>query len=373
MSVGLLCALLIGASDIPINRRWDQLVVPENVVDYRALFVQASRRLGRRAVYIDAVRIDGRRLARLARRKPKEPFVRVVREALRRPFDLQDLLYFLDDVLEARSSAPDLKIWLPASRARKAGIFVHPDDVFGGAPRRYGAKQSRLQVDKPQPISRGPPAKDGALLGPRWCGRYKNPSGVKRKLRALRKRNPSGSFAARVERLMRQLKRQGATVLLYSTVRDRRRGYLIWGAYSLSRLDNAEAVDQQIRLLEELNKTWKLRVPIRWRHPLGWEKTVRQARRMADSYRVAFATRAGAERSSHYDGMAVDLNVFGLPRSLLLRAPDGARRRFDLSGANQTRDLSLTPALIDWIEVHFQMRKLKEDYPHWEDAATSAP
>jgi hypothetical protein len=49
-------------------------------------------------------------------------------------------------------------------------------------------------------------------------------------------------------------------------------------------------------------------------------------------------------------------------------APDGAGRSFDLMEANQTRDLSLTPELIEWIEAHFQLSKLRSDYPHWDDA-----
>ncbi len=49
-----------------------------------------------------------------------------------------------------------------------------------------------------------------------------------------------------------------------------------------------------------------------------------------------------------------------------LRAPDGARRECDLSDPEQPRDLSL----IVWIEEHFQMRKLRDAYPHWEDTAS---
>ena len=57
-----------------------------------------------------------------------------------------------------------------------------------------------------------------------------------------------------------------------------------------------------------------------------------------------------------------------LPRDLELVAPDGERRRFDLSSAQQARDLSLSPELIRWIEEHFGFKKLEGDYPHWVDA-----
>ena len=39
----------------------------------------------------------------------------------------------------------------------------------------------------------------------------------------------------------------------------------------------------------------------------------------------------------------------------------------------QTRDLSLSPALIRWIEEHFELAKLLSDYPHWDDARQPAP
>jgi len=34
----------------------------------------------------------------------------------------------------------------------------------------------------------------------------------------------------------------------------------------------------------------------------------------------------------------------------------------------QTRDLSLSPELIAWVEGHFELEKLVTDYPHWNDA-----
>ena len=121
-------------------------------------------------------------------------------------------------------------------------------------------------------------------------------------------------------------------------------------------------MDARIRALTQLDDRWGLDVPVRWRHPDGWRATVQAASALADTYGVDYASRRGARRSNHYDGKAIDLWAVDLPRALQLVAPDGARRRFDLSAPDQTRDLSLTPALIDWIEAHFKMKKLRSDY-----------
>jgi len=85
---------------------------------------------------------------------------------------------------------------------------------------------------------------------------------------------------------------------------------------------------------------------------------------------VVFATEQGARASNHYSGQAVDLVAVDLPRRLELDGPDGVRAVFDLSGVEEPLDLSLTPALIDWIEAHFALRKLESDHPHWDDAAS---
>ncbi len=357
---------------IAANRSWEVLRPASGSIDHRALLRQAGQKLDRWVVVIDHVTLGGRRLKKLARRAPDEPILRVVREALRRPVDLDDLLLFLDDVLVAGAQGLRGKqVWLPASRARRHGIFVHPDDVFEPiTPRRYGEQRERIAIDRPARPDREPPARDGDLLGPAWRGRYPNPSGRRAKLRALQKHNPSGNFHTRVATLMAQLKEQGATVLLYSTLRDRRRGYLMWGAYTLSRQVDEAGLLARIEHLEQCRRDWGLEVPIRWRHPDGWQATREAARRMADAYMVAYATEQGARSSNHYDAIAVDLNVFGLPRTLRLKAPDGAERDFDLSAAEETRDLSLTPMLIDWIEQHFELAKLERDYPHWNDAAS---
>jgi hypothetical protein len=88
---------------------------------------------------------------------------------------------------------------------------------------------------------------------------------------------------------------------------------------------------------------------------------------MAETYEVVFATREGARASDHYTGRAVDLVALRLPRRLVLRAPGGEVGRFDLSGSDESRDLSLSPKIIDWVETNFGLRKLRADYPHWSD------
>ena len=150
-------------------------------------------------------------------------------------------------------------------------------------------------------------------------------------------------------------------------MRDPRRGYLIYGSYLLSKSKTRRQVKRRVRRLNRYNRAWGLKVPIRWTHPRGWRATIEAARKMADTYGVAYATAGGARRSYHYDAGAVDFWAVGLPRTLKLKAPDGAKRTFDLSDPGETRDLNLTPALIEWIEAHYGFEKLKTDYPHWND------
>ena len=67
--------------------------------------------------------------------------------------------------------------------------------------------------------------------------RYRNPEGEEALLEALRGKRSSGDFADRIAGLISQLRAAGAEVYLNSTVRSRERGYLMWGAYVLSRSD----------------------------------------------------------------------------------------------------------------------------------------
>jgi hypothetical protein len=143
----------------------------------------------------------------------------------------------------------------------------------------------------------------------------------------------------------------------------------MWGAFVLSQTSTPVELEGALDTIARRNREWNLGVPILWNHPGGWEATRDAARQMADAYSVVFATENAAHSSNHYSGIAADLVAVALPRKLRLVAPGKkARRSFDLSGANETRDLSLSPQLVEWIETHFQMRKLRSDYPHWDDA-----
>ena len=344
---------------IQTDRRWE--VLPAH--DRRAAVLEASRRLGRRVIQIGGATIDAPTLKRIHDRSSNEPLVRVVREQMRLAMDVDDLLLFVDDVLVAGRRVK--KVFLTAGRARQAGIMLHPSDVFGGRPRQYGEDQGRIAIDEPPAQAGLRPPRDRALLGPRWTARYRQPTTEAARMTALAEANPD--FAARVQSLRKQLLDQGAIVYVEATLRDRRRGYLMYGAYWLSRAQSRRQIAARVRKLDQLNRKWKLGVPIRWRHPRGWRATRLAARRMSDTYGVDYATRRGAEKSDHYDGRAIDLFAVGLPRQLVLTAPDGAILRMDLSDPNESRDLSLTPALIDWIEAHFELEKLRSDYPHWRD------
>ena len=335
----------------------------------RVQLAAAARALGRWTLDLAGVPVDGAALARLARTPADEPLERAAREQLRRPVDLTDFIYFLDDVLLAGQRGGRGKpVVLSPSRARRSGVFLHPDDVFKDHPHVYGDPSIALSVEPPADPAVYAPPKDGAHLGPSWSARYPNPDTEPEQLAALRAARPDSDFAARIRALVDQLRAQGAEVSIGSTVRSPARGYLMWGAAWLSHAKSAHQVKVRARTLARVNARWGLHVPIRWRLREGWRTTVTQARKMAEAYQVVFATRRGAHRSHHYQGRAVDLTAVDLPRTLTLRAPDGAQRTFDLSAASQSRDLSLTPELIDWIEPHFGLSKLQSDYPHWDDA-----
>ncbi len=347
------------------NRSWEALHAPSGA-DLRATLREAAEALGTWRLEIAGVPVDGPRLARVAANADPE-LERAAREDLRLPIDLADLLFFLDDVLrEAPRGLRGGDVVLPSGRARAAGILLHPDDIFEKRPRRDGS-EATLPIDRPLPPRSYPAALDGEPLGPRWTARFPNPEGEEQRFEALA-RSRSGDYAARVRALLEQRRAQGADVALTSTLRSRERGYLMWGAFRLSRVQGASDVKRTVGDLERANRDWKLTIPIRWNHPSGWQGTVEAAREMADTYEVVYATEQGARDSNHYTGIAADFVAVGLPRKLKLQAPDGAVREFDLSAAQESRDLSLSPELIRWTEVHFGLRKLLSDYPHWEDA-----
>lgn len=329
---------------------------------------QAATVLGDWRIDFVGLSIDGAVLAAIADHDPEAPFTRVVREQLRRPIDVDDFLLFLDDVLRRGAAGWRGKtVFITSGRARKAGILVHPDDVFFEKPRRYGG--GPIAIHPPQTPKQVSPAHDGDLLGPDWTARYQNPDTTESMLNALRKESPTSDFASRLQSLSEQVKAQGGESALNSTVRNRHRGYLMWGAYLLSNAKSQAEVESALETLEDRNQEWKLDIDIRWRHPEGWQATVAAAKAMAETYDVVYATEQGARSSNHYGARAADLTSFALPRRFTLEAPDGVKRTFDLSNPDNTRDISLEPEIIGWIERHFGMKKLLDDYPHWNDVA----
>lgn len=349
---------------IPVDREWDVL---EPGDDLRAAFRAAGRELGDWTISVAGSDISGPVLIGLADKAKDEPFVRVVREALIQPFDLLDTLYLLDDVLAAgKAGRRGEPFYIPAGRARSNGVILHPDDVFEvNKPRNYPEK-TELAVDEPPPQESFPVAKDKEILGPNWTMRYKSPTSRDEMFSTLESKRPGSTFPSRIRSLTSQLEEQGTTVYLTSFLRYRERGYLMWGAHILRSCTTETCIRSALTKLKTAN-VWA-KVPITWSHPQGWRATQESARQMADAFDVVFATERGARYSNHYDGTAVDFVAVGLPRSLTLKAPNGESKTFDLSGAEQPRDLSLTPEVIDWIEVRFELRKLNSDHPHWDDA-----
>ena len=348
------------AETLDTNRQWDVLPSPDGD-EGRQTLAAAAKAFRSLDVELAGTPLTEQLLRELAGTPEEEPLTRALRESLGQAVDREDFLFFLDDVARAE---PEI-VRVHSGRARGAGIFLHPHDVFEDDPRRYGARN--LRITPPPRTPDLEPAPDDAPLGERWSARYPNPDDEDAHLQALEDKG-GADFRARIEHLIGQLREQGAEVHVMSTVRRRERGYLMYGAFTLSRADTQSQVEQRIEELDRLNEEWDLDIPIQWAHPDGWEATVEAAREMADAYNVVYATRHGARYSSHYGARAIDVSVTRLPRSLHLEAPDGTERTFDLSGADEPRDLNLTPRLIDWIETHYDFYKLRRDYPHWEDA-----
>lgn len=325
-------------------------------------FSAAAQRLGDRSILLAEATVNAEVLQRLARPPKGEPMLRWVRETLGRPVVVEDFVYFLDDLVSAPSLPESMSV--PASRARAYGILLHPQDIFKKKPRSYGG-YGELPLDNPPSQVDLQPAPDGALPGPMWTARYQQPMTDEGKIEELIEQNPR--FGRAVESLFSQLKKQGAFTWVEAGVRPRERGFLIYGSWYVSRSPSPKALAARITTLDGYEKAWGLDIPITWRHPDGFKATVEAARAMADTYGVDYATPRGAQRSSHYGGKAVDIVAVDLPRTLHLRAPDGAARTFDLSAPDSARDVSLIPEVVDWVEAHFGMRKLRRDYPHWSD------
>ena len=220
---------------VSMNRAWDLLEAPASDPQRRAVLRRAGRMMGDWRIDLGETNIDGAVLTELADEHPQEPLLRVVREILRRPVDLDDFLRFIDDLLVAGTRGlRGRPVSIPPSRARSAGIFVHPNDLFRPKKaRRYGSEGGVLSVD-PAPSQDGlQPAKDGDVVGPRWAARYQQPDTSEARLLDLGKKNPG--FARRARALVTQLRDQGAYVQVEAAIRKRERGYLIYGAYWLSR------------------------------------------------------------------------------------------------------------------------------------------
>ncbi|MFW5969504.1 MAG: hypothetical protein ACOCP9_02595 [Halofilum sp. (in: g-proteobacteria)] len=351
---------------IETDRAWDHLPGPADD-GTRASLAAAADALGDRSIRLAGVSVDRELLADLAATPADEPLVRAVRERIGRPVDLDDFLYLLDDLAVADDGLGDQTVFLPSGRARAAGILLHPDDIFEGEPRRYGGR--RLAIYPPERPADLEPADDGDPLGPRWTARYRNPGDEEAMLETLADAG-GADFADRIRDLLEQFREQGADAWVFSTVRSRERGYLIYGAFILSRADREATVRQRVETLDRLSREWDLDIPIQWRHPDGWRATVDAAEAMANAYDVVYATRNGARYSSHYGSGAADFAAMNLPREVTLTAPDGeTSRTFDLSDPDHPRDLNLAPEMIEWVEEHFGMKKLRSDYPHWTDAS----
>jgi len=335
----------------------------------RARLSLAAGELGDWTIHLAGQPIDGARLARLAATPETEPLVRAVREDLRRAVDLEGFMFWLDDVLVAgHDGLRGRTVWVSPGRGRRVGVLVHPDAVYEGRPRTYGKAPGWLDVAPPQPQTAYPPARDGDPLGPEWTMRFQNPSAERAMLAALRRARPKSGFGERLDHLIAQLRNAGADVQVNSTVRHPERGYLMWGAFALGRTTTDAETFALCDLLDARNREWELGIDIRWRHPSGAEATRVAAREMAATYDVVYATEEGARDSRHYGGRAADFTAVGLPRVFELESPGGVRRRFDVSHPDETRDLSLTRELVEWLERQYGLEKLRADYPHWNDA-----
>jgi hypothetical protein len=353
------------ADPLPVDRVWEVVAPPVGSEGQRNALRFVAQNLEGRTVELAGVSLTSERLHGWVRASADQPLLRVVREDTRRPIDLGDLLYLFDDVLAA-DLPKNTAVHVPTGRARSYGLLLHTDDIWKGRPRDFPRSET-LAIDIPAESDQVEPAKDGDPPGPGWTARYQNPSETEPLLVALAEQRPQADFAERIRDLTGQLTKQGAEVWVTSTVRSRHRGYLMWGAFELSRCADEREVRERVDRLDQLNREWGLGAPISWQHPNGWQATIEAARTMADAYDVVYATERGARYSSHYGGRAADFVVYGLPRMLRLTAPDGAVGLFDLSDADQPRDLSLSVEVVRWVEQHFAFSKLKGDHPHWND------
>lgn len=366
----LTCIVLTTVTPDPVlmsvNAQWEN--VPEAAQgDYRAILRVLGQQMQGAVISISGVRITAARLSKWSRIPTEESLEQQVRQSMRRPLKLEGFHYFVDDVLNLPPERLAKAVVLTSFRGRKLAVLMHPEEVFENKIRRYPNDETGVNIDKPATPRFYSPAKNGQLLGPQWTARFPNPRGERAKFSRLREMVPGYDFHKRISSLVKQFRAQGAEAYVDSTVRSKERGYLIWGSYVLSQVETKEGYQIALAELNAARIEWKLHVPVVWQHSAGWRAGVESARTMAETYGVTYATREGARASNHYDGLAVDMTVVGLPSTVTPLAPDGEKRTFNLSDPEHSRDLSLSPELIAWIEQKYRLVKLKLDYPHWDD------
>jgi len=370
MALGLAADVSLSTPlDAPLatNQDWEALPEPADEAALRLDFALASWIFaaapgGIVSVGFAGEEIDARRLARWAATPLTRSLVTAVREDLRRPVDVHDLALFLDDLI---TTGRLHDVTVPAGRARSEGLLVHPREVYQNQDWAYGTRPLATAASLAMPHT--DPAEDGTPLGVGWTARFANPRTVAERLDALTGERPEAGLAERVASLGAQIEAQGGLFWVTSTVRDPRRGLLLWGSFLLSQARSAAQVEASVSRLEAAAERWGVSVDIVWRHPEGWQATVRAATEMAEAYDVVYATERGARSSRHYGGLSVDMVAIGLPASLTLVGSDGVAATFDLSDPSHTRDLSLEVDVVRWVERHFALRKLDSDYPHWTD------
>ena len=121
---------------------------------------------------------------------------------------------------------------------------------------------------------------------------------------------------------------------------------------------------ERLQTLDDYERDWGLDIPITWRHPQGFTATVEAARAMADAYGVDYATPRGPAVEPLRGARCRSGGGRSSPASSP-SAPDGARREFDLSAPEASETCPSAPSSFRWIETHFEVRKLRRDYPHW--------
>ena len=283
-------------------------------------------------------------------------------------------MYFLDDVLKAGDQGlRGRPVVVSPSEARDAGIALSPEEaLLHKSPRRYGTQRARL-VHEPSPPENltQPETEDGpALVGTSASETQptRPPSWQSWARRTLILRSACRCFDQLAIQHDANDKSLDVPVDLSSTVPGR--GYLMFGAYSLSQAKRRLSWNQIVYTSspDVEAERWQTaalspRPLLRTKDlstspgaPAGWTEATRDAAEsMRATFGVAKATKNGALHSNHIRGFAADITANALPR-FRPEYPDGAKVTFDLSGDDESRDLSLTPKVITWINQHMASR-----------------